>query len=170
MEKWVQLSRGKVRLVDPGTDFRVEEPIAGESMLEDVDLSSPGESPGKALCQIVQDGHDGLVLLVCPGLAAFGVLEVGEGGGECQHDVVLERRVHVDVGVVLRVEPVVGGIGGDGVVEGGAVEVVAAVRILTPALLDQLADAEHGGEEETVLLHPTEVLLVGHWGSSKGPD
>ena len=66
--------------------------------------------------------------------------------------------------------PVVGGVGGDGVVEGRAVEVVAAVRVRRATLLDELADAEDGGEEEAVLLHPAEVLLVGHGRASKRPD
>ena len=125
VEEWVQLPGGKVRLVDPGTDFLVEETVAGESMLEDVDLSRPRKGARIGLRQVVQDGDNALA----GGLAAVGVLEVGVGGRECEHDVVPERRVHVDLGVVLRVEHVVGGVGGDGVVEGRAVKIVAAVRI-----------------------------------------
>ena len=60
-----------MRLVDPGTDFLVEEPVAGESVLEDVDLARPGESAGEGVRQVVQDGDDARHL----GLAAVGVLE-----------------------------------------------------------------------------------------------
>ena len=41
---------------------------------------------------------------------------------------------------------------------------------LCVALLDKLANAKHGGEEDAVLGHPLQVLVEGHAGSAKGPE
>ena len=70
VEEWVQLPGSNVRLVDPGADLLVEETVAGEGVLEDVDLPRPGKSAGVGLRQVVQDGDDALA----DGLAAVGVL------------------------------------------------------------------------------------------------
>ena len=59
-----------MRLVDPGADLLVKEAVAGERVLEDVDLPRPGKSAGVGLRQVVQDGDDALA----DGLAAVGVL------------------------------------------------------------------------------------------------
>ena len=55
VEEWVQLPGSNVRLVDPGADLLVEESVAGEGMLEDVDLSRPSKRARIGLRQVVQD-------------------------------------------------------------------------------------------------------------------
>ena len=55
VEEWVQLPGSNVRLVDPGADLLVEEAVAGEGVLEDVDLSRPSKRARIGLRQVVQD-------------------------------------------------------------------------------------------------------------------
>ena len=82
--------------------------------------------------------------------------------------VVLELfLVFVVVVEVLGVLNVVGGVWSDRKVVCGAVEVITAVRISSILLDDLLADAQHGGEENTVRLEPVHVSVPGHGGAEE---
>ena len=81
--------------------------------------------------------------------------------------VVLELfLVFVIVVEVLGVLNVVGWVGSDGKVVSSAVEVITAVRVPSILLYDLLADAQHGGEENTVRLEPVHVGVPG----DRGPE
>ena len=56
------------------------------------------------------------------------------------------------------------------VVEGGTVEIVAAVGRVWPLLVDELPDAEHGGEEDPVAFHPVEIHVEGDGGAAERPE
>ena len=75
--------------------------------------------------------------------------------------------VFVIVVEVLGVLNVVGGIWSDGKVVCGAVEVITTVRVSSILLDDLLADAQHGGEENTVRLEPVHVGVPGHSGAEE---
>ena len=63
---------------------------------------------------------------------------------------------------VLGVLNVVGWVWSHGIVVGGAVKVVTAVRVSSILLDDLLADAQHGGEENAVRFQPMHVLVPVH--------
>ena len=75
--------------------------------------------------------------------------------------------VFVVVVEVLGVLDVVGWVWSDGKVVCSAVEVITAVRISSILLDDLLADAQHGGEENTVRLEPVHVGVPGHGGAEE---
>lgn len=75
--------------------------------------------------------------------------------------------VFVIVVEVLGVLNVVGGIWSDGIVVRSAVEVITTVRVSSIFLDDLLADAQHGGEENTVRLEPVHVDVPGHSGAEE---
>jgi len=41
--------------------------------------------------------------------------------------------------------------------------------VVVPGLDDELPDAKHGGEEDSMIQHPLDVRVEGHWRPTKRP-
>ena len=123
-----------------------------------IDFARPAEHIGVVLLEHVQ--HTAVVL---------GLLQVGGREGGDQVDLLAERLVLVLAEEVLGVLNVIYGVWRDGVVESSAVKVVAAVWAVGVLLHELLPNAQHGGEQDPVVLHPLHVGVPGNGGPEERP-